>query len=53
MKSDGDVKVELYWSRLLGFDQLKRSVTASPELRLKDPRLSKIGSKGCVPPPPV
>ena len=41
-------KVELEWSRLLGFDQVRAQDDGSPARKLKDARLAKIGSKGCM-----
>ncbi len=45
-------KVVLEWSKLLGFDQVRRSDDDSQIGRLKDARMAKIGSKGCTAPPP-
>ncbi len=48
MKNRSETRLELNWTRLLGFDQARRSDEPSAELRLKDARLSKIGSKSCT-----
>ncbi len=48
MTQETEIKVELEWSRLLGFDQVRRSEDADDLARLKDARMAKIGSKRCT-----
>jgi hypothetical protein len=46
-------RIELDWSRLLGFDQVASAETSTGAIRQIESTLAKVGAKVGVKPPPV